>query len=210
MGPLDSCENGRVGCGKPETGKSTLAKMGNYGENGDDVVPTICNFFVTNPCLGPSAHTTQTYSDASTKNAILYLRRVHSHCPIGNLQPLGIRLQILREPFGNATRRVVTNPDVFKAILLRWMTICNIPFDAVENVSFRFLAGDLAARVRLCCTSPIRYEFLQMVQTASYAAKPLHLPFSVKTIRSWNLDTYQKPQMHVQPDRPHEETTHMY
>lgn len=36
------------------------------------------------------------------------------------------------------------NPEVFKAIRLHWMTACGIPFNAVEDTSFRLLAVYLA------------------------------------------------------------------
>jgi hypothetical protein len=63
------------------------------------------------------------------------------------------RQQSLREAFGNTTPRISFNPEVSKAILLRWMAICNIPFKAAENTSFRLLAGYLPACVRSCCSS---------------------------------------------------------
>jgi len=82
-------------------------------------VITIYNLLVTNTCLGHSPRTAQTYSDASTKNAISHLRRVHRLGPDGELPTIAIRQQSLREAFGNTTPRVAFNPEVFKAILLR-------------------------------------------------------------------------------------------
>jgi len=134
-------------------------------------VITIDNLLVTNTCLGPSTRTAQTYSDASTKNAISHLRRVHRLGPDGELPTVAIRQQSLREAFGNTTPRIAFNPEMFKAILLRWMTICNNPFNAVENNSFRLLAGYLAACVR-SRYSFLSYVYLLIVQTASYTAIP--------------------------------------
>jgi hypothetical protein len=91
----------------------------------------------------------------STKNATLHLRCVHKLGPDGDLQPPGIRQQRLREPFGNTTPRISFNPEVSKANLLRWMAICNIPFNAAENTSVRLLAGYQSACVR-SCSSPSR------------------------------------------------------
>ena len=170
--------------------------MGNFDGDAEDVCHHHLQFACYNTCLGPSTRTAQTYSDASTKNAISHLRRVHKLGPDGELPPVAIRQQSLREAFGNTTPRVAFNPEVFKAILLRWMTICNIPFNAVENTSFRLLTGYLAACVR-SCYSFLSYVYLLIVQTASYTAIPRHLPSSGNTIRSWILDTYQKSQIHI-------------
>jgi len=60
---------------------------------------------------------------------------------------VAIRQRGPREAFSNTF-----DSEVFEAILLRWMTICNTPFSAVENTSFRLLAGCLAARARSCCS----------------------------------------------------------
>jgi len=130
-------------------------------------VITIYNLLVTNTCLGSSTRTAQKYSDVSTKNSISQLWHVHTLGPDGELPPVAIHQQSLWEVFGNTTPRVAFNPEVFKAILLCWMTICNIPFNTVENISFRLLAGcDLAACLR-SCYSFLSYVYLLIVQTAS-------------------------------------------
>jgi len=170
--------------------------MGNFDGDAEDVCHHHLQFACYNTCLGPSTRTAQTYSDASTKNAISHLRRVHKLGPDGELPPVAIRQQSLREAFGNTTPRVAFNLEVFKAILLRWMTICNIPFNVVENTRFRLLAGYLAAYVH-SCYSFLSYVYLLIVQTASYTAIPRHLPSSGNRIRSWILDTYQKSQIHI-------------
>jgi len=160
-------------------------------------VITIYNLLVTNTCLGSSTRTAQTYSVASTKNAISQLWRVHRLGPDGELPPVAIHQQSLWEAFSNITPRVAFNPEVFKALLLCRMTIYNIPFNMVENTSFHLLAGcDLAVCVR-SCYSFLSYVYLLRVQTASYTAIQRHLLSSSNTIRSWILDRYKKLQTNI-------------
>jgi hypothetical protein len=73
-----------LGVTSRKTEKSTLAKIGNFGGNAEDVAASSTILFVTNTCLDPSARTTPRYSDSSTKNAILHLRRVHQLGPGGD------------------------------------------------------------------------------------------------------------------------------
>jgi hypothetical protein len=83
------------------------------------------------------------------------------------LPPPGIRQQSLREAFDNTTPRISFNPEATKAILLRWMAICNIPFKAAENTSFRLLAGYLPA-VYVLVVLPTLYVYSLMGQTSSW------------------------------------------
>jgi hypothetical protein len=150
---LDSRENGRVGCRKSEKEKSTLAKMENTAVEMPKMKATIYNLFVTNACLGSSAGTAQTYSDAVPKNAVLHQRRVE------NLAQLGIcnRRASASKAFGSHSAYYSTSciqSGVLNAILFYAGRIPNIPINTSENVCFRLPARDLAACVRCRCTSP--------------------------------------------------------
>jgi len=73
------------------------------------------------------------------------------------------------------------SPEVFKAILLHWMTICNIPFNAVKDTSFRLLAGYLAAYVCSCCSSPSHVYTRPNIAENKRTISPVALPPLVRS-----------------------------
>jgi hypothetical protein len=97
--------------------------------------------------LGANPRTAATFSDGSTKNAIIHLHDVHRIGKDGPLPPIEQTAQRIRLAFGNTLPRVSFNVDVFKDILTRWMAMCDVPFVAVEHECFRLLLSYLAACV---------------------------------------------------------------
>jgi len=66
--------------------------VGNCDGNAKDVCYHHHHLLVTDTCLGPSGRTAQTYSDASTKTAILHLRRVHRCQDNGHPEVISVRV----------------------------------------------------------------------------------------------------------------------
>jgi hypothetical protein len=145
---------------------------------------------------GPNIRTAVTFSIGSTKNAIRHLLVVHHINQNGDLPPVQLQQQTLQASFGNTLPRVNFNSDVFKNILIRWMIICNIPFIAVENPTFRLLLAYLAACVRRFPIFLI-LDYILTFKTASYTAIPKNLPRSDNTIRSWILDLYKQSHISI-------------
>jgi hypothetical protein len=100
---------------------------------------------VANHNSGPNIRTAVTFGIGSTKNAIRHLLVSHRINQNGDLSSVQLQQQTLQASFGNTLPRVNFNSDVFENILIRWMIICNIPFIAVENPTFRLLLAYLAA-----------------------------------------------------------------
>jgi hypothetical protein len=160
---------------------------------------SIYNLFVTNPCLRTRARIVQKYSDTYTKNAVLRDRRVHKIDPAEDLQPLGIR-QL--EAFGNTTRRVEFNPEVFAAILLRWV---NIGSDLHGRRWLLSLAGRSPGRLRtFLLYFSNRYVLTDGADGLLHWWYPQFL-LPANIIRSRILDTFQKSYIHNQLDRLHKE-----
>jgi hypothetical protein len=107
--------------------------------------PTSCRMSLT--ALGPNPRTAATFSDGSTKNAIIHLHDVHRIGKNGPLPPVEQEAQRIRLAFGNSLPRVSFNVDVFQELLSRWMALCDVPFVAVEHDCFRLLLSYLAACV---------------------------------------------------------------
>jgi len=83
----------------------------------------IYNLFIPTTCLGPSAPTAQMHSDASTKTQSYAFGVFTDLAQMEIRHQPAIRRRGLREVFGNTTPCIALNPEVFKTILLRWVTI---------------------------------------------------------------------------------------
>ena len=113
-----------------------------------------------------------TFSDASTRNMIDHLKPAHG---VTKENPEGLVSQAenrIRTAFSNTLPRITFNQDLFKQLLLRWVTTNNISFRQVEDPTFRYLLIYLCA-----CTS-------------SFTALNKAMPSSGDTIRKWILDAF--------------------
>jgi len=137
--------NGRFRCGVSRNRRSVRWRRWETSTEMSKVkVTNVRNLFFSNTCLGPSARTVRTYSDASTKNAILHLRRAYKLGPVGDLPPPAIRQHGLRIRRHYPT--CCMQSEVFKAVLLLWMTICNYSFQRSGEYELP-LAGWLPSRM---------------------------------------------------------------
>jgi len=110
-----------------------------------------------------------TFSDTSTRNMIWHLKQVHG---ITKDNPDGLSNQEksrIHNVFNNTLPQIIFNQDIFKQLLIRWITINNISFRQIEDPTFR----DLLAYLSAC--------------TASFIVLNKALPSSGDTIRNWIL-----------------------
>jgi hypothetical protein len=124
-------------------GLSIEMRKGSCGGGARDVSSSSrCRILLT--AVDPNPRTAATFSDGSTKNAIIHLHDVHRIGQHGPLPPIKQEAQRIRLAFGNALPHVAFNVDIFQDILIRWMALCDIPFVAIEHDYFRVLLGYLA------------------------------------------------------------------
>jgi len=109
---------------------------------------------------GADRDTAPSFAVTTTKNAIMHLRDIHRIGRNGQLPEVTAEEERIRQAFGKAVPRVSFNRTVFRQMLIRWVTACNIPFRAVESDTFRLLLGYLAACVSSCYALSARFSVL--------------------------------------------------